>query len=377
MPAGGARDLVWPVTAPVGVDALAWTVEAVEVDGAARDAVRASQRVAAPFPVRTYQATLSQLEGAFSQAVERPAAAIPGRGGIRVSLRAKLAGPQQGVREYMSAYPYTCLEQRISRAVALRNEALWNAEIADLTRYFDGDGLLRYFPTHGLAGSDVLTAYLLAIAHEAGYAIPGDTRARMVEALAGFVAGRLQRDSVQPAPDLSIRKLAAIEALSRYGAAEPSMLTSLALEPNLWPTSAVIDWLALLTRMEDLPTRARRIEEARQILRSRLNFQGTMMGFSTERNDALWWLMVSGDVNAARSVLTLLSAPAWRDDLPRMMRGLLERQRRGALGHYDRQRLGRACHREVRRGIRADTAHGSHARRPGWNGAERWPGLPS
>jgi len=32
IPAGGARDVAWPVTAPAGVDSLAWTVEAVEID---------------------------------------------------------------------------------------------------------------------------------------------------------------------------------------------------------------------------------------------------------------------------------------------------------------------------------------------------------
>jgi len=332
VPAGGARDVAWPVTAPVGVDSLAWTVEAVEVDGTAHDALRTSQRMSAPHPVRIYQATLAQLDGPYSQPVEKPAGAIPGRGGIVVALRPSLVGPLQGVREYMSFYPYGCLEQRISRAVALRNEPTWNAEMARLPLYLDGDGLLRYFPVETHDGSDVLTAYVLAIAHEAGYSIPEDARSQMVEALKGFVTGRVQRDSVWPAADLSIRKLAAIDALSRHGAAEASMPTSIALEPNLWPTSAVLDWLALLQRESDLPRRTSRIDEARQILRARLNFQGTQMGFSNERNDALWWLMVSGDVNAARAVLVLLEAPGWREDLPRMMRGLLGRQRRG---HWD------------------------------------------
>jgi hypothetical protein len=204
--------------------------------------------------------------------------------------------------------------------------------MARLPLYVDGDGLLRYFPVETHPGSDVLTAYVLAIAHETGYAVPEDLRAQITEGLVRFVTGRIRRESVWPAPDLSIRKLAAIEALSRLGAAEASMLTSIELEPQLWPTSAVIDWLGLLQRQTDVPRRAPRIDEARQILRSRLDFQGTTMGFSGERNDALWWLMVSGDVNAARAVLTLLEAPGWREDLPRMMRGLLGRQRRG---HWD------------------------------------------
>jgi uncharacterized protein YfaS (alpha-2-macroglobulin family) len=76
--------------------------------------------------------------------------------------------------------------------------------------------------------------------------------------------------------------------------------------------------------------REARLGEAEQIVRSRLNLQGTTMGFSTERSDALWWLMVSSDVNALRLILHLLEATQWQDDLPRLLSGALARQRRGA-----------------------------------------------
>ena len=69
--------------------------------------------------------------------------------------------------------------------------------------------------------------------------------------------------------------------------------------------------------------------QAAQILRSRLNFQGTTMGFSTERTDYLWWLMVSGDVNASRVLLSMLDQDKWREDVPRLVRGTLGRQQQG------------------------------------------------
>jgi uncharacterized protein YfaS (alpha-2-macroglobulin family) len=176
----------------------------------------------------------------------------------------------------------------------------------------------------------VLTAYILAIAHEAGWEVPAGPRARMTAALDGFIQGRIVRGSALPTADLSIRKMAATEALSRYGLAKPSHLDPIALEPNLWPTSAVIDWLNVLLRVEKIPDRERRLATAGQILRSRLNFQGTTMGFSTERTDYLWWLMVSGDVNATRGVLTFLRLPAWDEDMPRIVNGAIARQQRGA-----------------------------------------------
>jgi uncharacterized protein YfaS (alpha-2-macroglobulin family) len=133
-----------------------------------------------------------------------------------------------------------------------------------------------------------------------------------------------------PTADLSIRKIAALEALSRR--AEPlnaKWLDSIALEPNLWPTSAVIDWYLILKRQPKLPRHDERIKAAEQILRSRLNFQGTTMGFSTEKTDALWWLMISADSNANKLLVALNDVPAWKEDMPRMVRGTLGRMRRG------------------------------------------------
>jgi uncharacterized protein YfaS (alpha-2-macroglobulin family) len=326
---GEARELGWVLTAPVDADALAWDVTARARDGSAADRMRVRQRVTAAHPVRVYQATIAQLGAPLEMPVAIPADATPGRGGVSVALRASIAAELDGVREYMQRYPYTCLEQRTSRAIVLRNEALWRVTMNTLPAHLDRDGLARYFASDWLEGSDALTAYVLAIAREAGWEIPEGARERMLQALAGFVEGRVVRHSRLPTADLAIRKVAALDALSRYGRVEPRMLDSLTIEPNLWPTSAVIDWLGLLERSARLPRRAERLAEAKQIVRSRLNFQGTVMGFSTERTDALWWLMVSPDQNAVRGLLALLEDPAWREDMPRMVRGAAMRQRRG------------------------------------------------
>jgi uncharacterized protein YfaS (alpha-2-macroglobulin family) len=53
------------------------------------------------------------------------------------------------------------------------------------------------------------------------------------------------------------------------------------------------------------------------------------MTFSTDRTDALWWLMISSDSNAVRALLELMDRPEWRDDVPRLVRGALGRQQRG------------------------------------------------
>jgi hypothetical protein len=236
-----------------------------------------------------------------------------------------------GVTDYMALYPYTCLEQVVSKAVALRDAALWDRIMGLLPVYLDSDGLAKYFPSINM-GSDTLTAYVLALAHEAGWQIPQEPRERMLSGLQGFAEGRIIRYSDLPTGDLSLRKLAAVEALARWKQAQAAILSSITIEPNLWPTSAVIDWFNILSRMPDIRNRSARLAEAQQILRARLNFQGTTMGFSTERTDSMWWLMISVDVNALRLLLSQMDSPEWKQDIPRLVRGALGRQRRG---HWD------------------------------------------
>ncbi len=101
--AGGARDVVWNVTAPVGVDSLAWDVSLKATAGDAHDRLAVSQQIIPATPARTFQATLAQLDRPLVIAAQRPAGAIAGRGGLDVSLQARLGDRLDGVREYMAS----------------------------------------------------------------------------------------------------------------------------------------------------------------------------------------------------------------------------------------------------------------------------------
>jgi len=327
---GEARAVTWDIAVPAGASALAWEIEAGE-RGGAMDRLRITQKVISPVPVRIYQATLLQATsgGPIRQTVERPPDALAGQGGIRVTLAPSLLAGAEPLREWMARYPYTCLEQEVSRAVALGDEARWRALVERLPAHVDADGLLKYFP-RAVVGSDVLTAYVSAVVHERGWTIPEAIQTRLDDGLRKFVEGKIRRGSDIPRPDLTLRKLAALEALSRRGHADPPLVSTIAAEPNLWPTSGVLDWWNVLRRVSGLPQRAARLGEAERIVRARLNVQGTTMGFSTDTSDRLWWLMISNDVNAVRLVLTLLDAAVWKDELPRIVRGAVGRQQRGA-----------------------------------------------
>ena len=333
--AGAAKEVVWPIDVPADAFSITWEASA-EASGA-KDRLKTTQLVAAAVPVRVLQATIAQLDGAFALPVAVPADALPEagvkRGGLNVAVQPRLTGALPGIRRYFETYPFICLEQKTSKSVGLKDAALWAGVANALPTYLDSDGLASYFPPRADEaphGSDRLTAYVLAATNEAGFALPPAAQEAMLGGLTAFIEGRIERKFWSPRADLDVRKLAAIEALSRYGRARAKMLGSINVAPNTWPTAALIDWLGILKRVDGIADRARRLDEVQQILRARLTYAGTTLKFSTEEGDFWWWLMDSADANAARLILAVLDEPAWKDDLPRMIVGSLARQRGGA-----------------------------------------------
>ena len=334
--AGATQEIRWPVTVPAGATRIDWQAGADEQGGpatAARDRVKLTQAVLPLVPQRVWQASLQALEGAVSLPMAPPADALPGSAQLVATLQPRLSSALPGLRRYFETYPYTCLEQKTSRAIALHDSAGWARLQAELPGYLDGDGLAGYFapaPGSDNRGSDRLTAYLVTAAQEAGLAWPDAVRDSMLRGLAAFVEGRIERRFNAPRADRDVRKLAALDALAHHGRAQPRMLGSIAWTPAAWPTSALLDAWSLLRRVEGIPERAARLDEVQRLLRSRLVAGGTTLKFSTEAEDDWWWLMDGPDANAARLVLAATEAPGWASDVPQLVNGALARQRRGA-----------------------------------------------
>ncbi|MDB5838083.1 MAG: alpha-2-macroglobulin domain protein, partial [Herminiimonas sp.] len=142
--AGAVRELAWQAMAPAfsrdGMRQLVWEFAAQERGGAAvRDALRVTQRMASAVPVTVRQASLFQLEQSTSLDLTQPSGGIAGSGGIALTLAPSLVGGMAGVQRYFESYPYTCLEQKASRAIGLRDKALWSRVVAELPAYLDTD----------------------------------------------------------------------------------------------------------------------------------------------------------------------------------------------------------------------------------------------
>lgn len=330
IPAGEAREAKWQVLIPFDQTEVKWQVQAVLQDqGTAADQMIITQKIVPAIPVTVMQSTISRLDQIKTWPVQRAIDAIPGRGGLEVVMQSKLGTGFASVKTYMAQYPYSCFEQRASVAVALNDQQLWTELMGAMPAYLDSDGLVKYFVSDLLQGSDILTAYLLKIADATGWQFSDQNANAMQNGLQAFIQGRLKRSLPVNNAALTYRKLSAINALGRYGKANAQMLTSLEFSAALLPTSALLDWIGILERIKDIPNRVDKLTDARAQLRVRLDLQGTRLNFSTETKDRMWWLMETIDANAARTLIATQKLNDWQSDAPRLSLGLISRQQHG------------------------------------------------
>ena len=341
---GAAQTVGWPVTAPVlsgqaATGTLKWRFEARTTTGeAVSDRIAVEQTLLPAVPVTVRQATLLQVQDGVPQRVpvEAPVQALAGaggvpRGGVLVALQSSLAGTLPGVRAWLDAYPYACVEQLSAKALGRHDPVAWRALMERLPDYRTESGLLSYFP--GGRGSVVLTAHLLELAERAQdrtYALPNGVRESMLAALQDYVSGRLTEDSWAPVRDDFWRKLIAADALALAGAWQPGMLDSFAQEVDDWPTAAVVTWLSILRHVPELDDRESLSARAEAVLRARLSRHGASLVLADDTVDSGWWLMSNAATAQARLLMTVLDRPGWRADLPRLLTGLLSMQRDGA-----------------------------------------------
>jgi alpha-2-macroglobulin len=325
IPAGGAVPVSWNLTAPANVPSLRWTVSARSADGKAADRLTVDQAVVPAIPTTVWAQTLLQVGPGSTVPIAPPTGFIAGRGEVRVRLDDSLAPSLEGVRAYMSAYPYNCLEQRLSRIVALGDPAGWALLAGELPAYQAPDGLLRYFPGDTLDGSEALTAYVAAITAEAGLPLPAQTREKMIAALRAVVDGRIANERYG---DPRLVRLAAFVALARNNAADVTMAERIGLPLAETPTALLADTLMALDK---LPGSGAMKAAAERALRTRLVYEGARLDLS-DADSSPWWLMSSTDEAAVKVLLATLGRPGWQAEAPRLMVGAALRQQRG---HWD------------------------------------------
>lgn len=329
-----AKTLDLPLNVPMGLHQITFQVRAKDLLGGSNDALTAKVRVIPSVPERVLQATLFQLDKTHRIPVKQPGTAMPGRGGLAIEVRATLASGLAGVRSYMRDYPYSCLEQQISRGIVLDEKTAIQKLLGELPSYLDSYGLLKFFPI-SICGSPQLTRYVMNILEANGYEIPTETKARLIAGLTSYIQGKyscsawwgtLSRD-----PYSGEGKILLLETLSRYKAFSPDLLSTVQIAPNTWKNETVTAWFQLLKRQSDIPNRDAQLKQAENILRSRVSFQGSSMTLQNNLGwEGQWRLFTSDDQEAIGAFgVSIDEDTTWGQDIGRMARGIIARLKRG------------------------------------------------
>ncbi len=329
IPAGGAVPVTWNLLAPAGIDTLKWTIDVKAKNGEAADSIAVAQEIVPAVPVEVWAATVARVGAETSVSIKAPSGALPG-GYVDIKLSDTLAPPLSGVRAYMSGYPYSCFEQRLSKSVVLDDRDSWTELANAIPTYLDSNGLLRYFPSTGLEGSPELTAYALSITASAGYAIPADNKQQMINAMTSVAEGRMEVGGGVTS-NRQLLRIAALAALARNGASTPALVAAIETKPQDMTTNALADWMTAIGSTKGLGNAAALRAAAEQELRKRIVYEGSRLDI-TDAARAPWWMMVSSDEMAVKALDSVLGQAGWSDETPKMMVGVAMRQQRG---HWD------------------------------------------
>lgn len=325
---GHVVDLSWALDVPSAVTEI--RAELSAKDGARElDRMKSVIRVGPVWRSTVRQSTLVTVDGPQSIPVEPMGEAVPGTSKIQVEPVAGLASSRAGLKEFWANYRYNCLEQKTSRFVTLADVKGWRALEADLDSYIDDRGRLKYFPGPG-DGSMILTVYVLSVAKEAGFSFSAEHEKRLLETVTSFADNKESYNEPFAFADEPARRVSAMNALSRYGKFKPTMLSFVKVTTNLWPTSSVVEWYDLVSREKKMPGRAKFLEDAENTIRTRMIFTGGKFAFSDEKDDDFWWLMRDSATPTAWLILATAKNPAWKADLPKVIRGFIEKQSGGA-----------------------------------------------
>jgi uncharacterized protein YfaS (alpha-2-macroglobulin family) len=324
-----AKAVSWRVKVPMNISTLEYRISATNAAGKILDQMKKSQTI---FPVirpEIYQSQMGQWPDLKSIELGNPEGAIAGRSSVVVDLSASLIGNNSGIVEFWKWYPYSCLEQQVSKAVSLQDKKAWDKLMSRWSLYLDDNGLLKYFPDSRF-GSENLTSYILALAHEAGWGFSEEHEIRMLTALKDFAEGRRANADGLSRADGEIQKITAMEALSRYRRLDLASLSTLSMQLEQWPLHTLVEWYNILRWEKKAPGHDLKMKQVEDILRSRMYFSARRFKFKEETRDQMPWLMRTPDVAGIRLILATMDDGAWSKDTPRMVLGLMDRQTKGS-----------------------------------------------
>lgn len=335
------------------------------------DSIKILQKIDESIPVRITQGILFRLDkNNLSIPIELPNQAKVEDAGIRLKVAPTILASVDGIRSYMENYPYTCMEQLISKAIVKEDNKEKEKILSDLPGYLDVDGLVKYFP-NSTWGDEVLTAYILILTHEANWKLEKSLLEKMILGLNKYLDGTLSRRIYSYYNDSIIRRILIWNALVRYINLNPETINT-NIDPNELPNSSLIQYIYLLEKL-NFPGYATLVNNAKQALKARLDYQGSEMKLR-DNIGSLWWMMGSSDLDNSLFMIYAASEKDYKNDIPKLIyaysnslkKGRLDTTLANSFGYLALKKLARIYENEKIQG-KTSIQFGSQLRNIQWD----------
>jgi hypothetical protein len=345
LPAGATREVQFDWQADRIRDAATVRFDA-SLNGE-RDAFEVTLPVTPP-STALVDGLFASTEDARTEAIRVSERAIPGTGEISVRMSSTALVGLDGAVEYLFDYPYGCLEQRTSRArpLILANDVVEafdlsalggnrNAAIQEwlgqLPKYWTGDGFSLW------AGGDHVNWYVsgyvlqgLAEARDAGYRIPEQLTADLVDAIARRVRNQSDRPDYYSRDVWKDTRAQMLFALTLHDRVLEGEIDALATDP---PTSA--DGLSFLLRAivaADHNALSRFETAIASELQNLIRVESTRAYLSSPGSDSYGWIF-SSDTRATAFGLSALiehdGSESFQQIAQKMVRYLMQQRKNG------------------------------------------------
>lgn len=323
---GESKVITWDLTVPEEIVKRKFSLEVSSPNGTVMDALSVEQNVIPAFTERVYQAGLLLYEAPFKESAQTPPGSKPNTGKMVWKASPTILTSTSGIQKYFQTYPYSCMEQRVSKAIGLRSDVLWNDVLADLNSFLDSDGLVKYFARMDY-GSEILSAYVLTSAKLTNKTIPDEVLSKIMNGLQGFLDGRVYGERYRFGADLVVRKIIVWEALTRYQTYEWEQVRPIFDNLEFLPTASLIDLSDIYNRVNGADPKVK--NRLYSVLRSKLNLQGTELIIADSGFTNPWWILGSRDYTMAKFLLWSISEPAYKKDMPRIVKAFVKMQKQG------------------------------------------------
>ncbi|TGK54078.1 peptidase [Leptospira kanakyensis] len=324
---GETKVVYWDLNVPENTTKRKFHLEVSSPNGTVLDQLSVEQTVLPVDTERVYQAGLFLYESPIKESVQVPEGSKPNSGKMVWKASPRILTSLSGIQTYFQNYPYYCMEQRVSKAIGLKSEPMWNDVFSDLNSFLDYDGLVKYFARMD-NGSEILTAYVLTSAQLANKKIPEETLGRMIVGMQGYLEGRVKGERYKFGADSIVRKIIVWEALTRYQTYEWEQVRPIFEGIEFLPTASLIDLSEIWGRVNggDSSVKSR----LTSTLRSRLNIQGTELIVADSGFTNPWWILGSRDYTMAKLLLWAFSEPSYKKDMPRLIKAFVKMQKKGS-----------------------------------------------